>query len=187
MLAALLIKSGDRLAYDQLCKRILSTFANTTNIFAADQVAKACLFLPSSQVDLQAIRHLADTALTLGAGDQGAIPFFQLCKGLCEYRQGHYSDAIEMAQKPLKTSSTSAHGHAYGILAMAYWRIDKKEEARQMLANGDKLAPAIMPAHIAEDSGSAWQGWLFARIQLDEAAALIGPQESSNTNTSNKP
>jgi hypothetical protein len=47
-----------------------------------------------------------------------------------------------------------------------------------MLAKGDLLAPREMPAHIAEDSGNTWLAWLYARIQLDEAAALI---ESGST------
>jgi eukaryotic-like serine/threonine-protein kinase len=186
VVAALLAKTRNRAAYVQFCKRLLATSAETSNIYVADQVAKACLFLPTTETDLKVIGHLVDAALTRGAGDQAAIPFFQVCKGLYEYRQGHFAEAIEWAQKPLKTSSTSAHGHAYGILAMAYWRMEKKDEARQMLANGDKLAPAIMPVQIAEDPGNAWLAWLFARIQLDEAAALIRPQPT-NTNSSNHP
>jgi hypothetical protein len=58
---------------------------------------------------------------------------------------------------------------------MAYWKLEKKEEARTMLAKGESLAPREMPARVAEDSGDAWLAWLFARIQLDEAAALIYP------------
>jgi hypothetical protein len=30
-----------------------------------------------------------------------------------------------------------------------------------------------MPASVAEDSGDDWLKWLYARIQLDEATALI--------------
>jgi hypothetical protein len=44
-----------------------------------------------------------------------------------------------------------------------------------MLAKGNEEAPATLPANIAEDPGNAWLAWLFARIQLDEAAALIRP------------
>jgi hypothetical protein len=32
-----------------------------------------------------------------------------------------------------------------------------------------------MPRGVAQDPSTAWQGWLFARIQLEEAAALIEP------------
>src|SRR5207244_7540634 len=96
-----------------------------------------------------------------------------VCKALSEYRQGHYADAVEWAQKPLGVSRNSVHGSAYAVLAMAYWRLEKKDEARAMLAKGETLAPPIMPLSIAEDPRNAWVAWLYARIQLDEATALV--------------
>ena len=66
-------------------------------------------------------------------------------------------------------------GHSYAILAMADWQLGKTNEARAMLAEGNKLDPNIMPATIADDPTDRWQNWLYARTQLDEAAALIQP------------
>jgi tetratricopeptide (TPR) repeat protein len=136
-------------------------------------VAKACLFLPSSEVNLKVVGLLADIAVTHGIGDPDAVPFFQVCKALSEYRRGHHAEAIEWAQKPLKIPRVYVHGHAYAVLAMAYWRLGEKDEARAMLAKGDTLAPPIMPPSIAEDPGNAWLAWLYARISLDEATALV--------------
>src|SRR6266404_2240722 len=175
MVAALLVKTHNRAAYEQLCKRLLTTFADTTDIFVADQVAKSCLFLPSSDVDLKVVGLLADIGVTRGIGDRGAMPFYQDCKALSEYRQGHFAEAVEWAQKPLKIPRIYVHGHACAVLAMGYWRLGEKDEARAMLAKGDTLAPPVMPLSIAEDPGNAWLAWLFARIQLDEATALIQP------------
>ena len=56
---------------------------------------------------------------------------------------------------------------------MADWRLGKEEEARAALARGNALDPNVMPAAIADDPSNAWLAWLYARIQLDEAAALI--------------
>lgn len=173
MLAALLVKTQNRSAYDQFCQRILATFGNTTNAFVADQVAKACLFVPSTALDLAVIGRLADTAVTLGAGNDGAMPFFQLCKALSEYRKEHFAEAVEWAKKPLKVPHSYIHGHAYAVLAMAYWHLGDKDAAREMLAKGETLAPNALPKRIAEDPGNAWLAWLFARIWLEEAAALI--------------
>jgi myo-inositol-1-phosphate synthase len=66
---------------------------------------------------------------------------------------------------------------------MAYWKLEKREEARAMLAKGDLLAPREMPARVADDTGNAWLAWLYARIQLDEALALVNasPTESNST------
>jgi hypothetical protein len=60
---------------------------------------------------------------------------------------------------------------------MANWQLGKKDEARTALARGEEVAPRSIPASIAEDPGDAWQAWLFARVQLDEANALIQPKD----------
>ena len=175
VLAALYIKIHDRPAYDQLRRRLLDTFGQTTDVYVADQVAKACLFLPPSATDLDVIAQLSDLTVTQGIGDHNAMPYFQDCKALCEYRQGHYAEAAEWAQKPLTVPGLYVHGHAYAVLAMADWQLGDKNEARVMLAKGNALDPAIMPATIAQDHTNAWLAWLYARIQLDEATALIDP------------
>ncbi len=179
VLAALLVKTHDRAAYEQFCQNILTKFGNVTDVYSADQVAKACLFLPTSEVDLKVIGHLTDLTVTNGIGDALALPYYQDCKALYEYRQGHYAEAVEWAQKPLKIPGLQMYGHAYAVLAMAYWQLGQKDEARAMLAKAETLAPRIMPASIAEDPSSAWQAWLFARIQLDEAIELIQPGNST--------
>jgi hypothetical protein len=61
-------------------------------------VAKSCLFIPPLDADLPTISYLADVTVTLGIGDAGAMPYFQDCKALSEYRQGHYAEAIEWAK-----------------------------------------------------------------------------------------
>ena len=58
---------------------------------------------------------------------------------------------------------------------MANWRLGKQAEARTMLDNGNLLAPSIMPKTVAQDPGNKWEAWLYARIQLEEATALIRP------------
>jgi tetratricopeptide (TPR) repeat protein len=173
MAAALLIQANQRSEYEQFRNQLVSTFGDTTNIYVADEVAKACLFLPISGTNAETVYHLADLPVTGRTGDLDALPFFEVCKALSEYRQGHYEIAIEWAQLPLKVAGNYSHGHAYAVLAMANWRLGNPDEARAMLAKGQELAPRNMPPGIAGEPGNAWQAWLFARIQLDEAGALM--------------
>lgn len=183
ILAALLARTQNDSAYEQFCKKILTTYANTSEIYAADQVAKSCLFLPSSELDLKMIGQLVDTTITKGTGDGNALPYFQDCKALFEYRQGHYADAVEWGLKPVKLSGLHLYGHAYAVLAMAYWQLGQKKEARTMLAKANTFAPVVMPQNIARDPSNEWQGWLYARIQLDEATALIVPERVGDNNS----
>ena len=101
------------------------------------------------------------------------MPFFEVCKALAEYRKGHFDEAAAWAQKSSESPRMEAQEHAYAVRAMACWRLGEKDMARAMLAAGEALAPDIMPRQAAEDPGNAWLGWLFARITLEEAAALI--------------
>ncbi|HTG45174.1 MAG TPA: serine/threonine protein kinase, partial [Verrucomicrobiae bacterium] len=173
VLAALLIKTSNRSAYEKLRANLLTTWSNTTDIYVADQVAKACFFLPCSESDSQILGRLADQPVTSEIKNTSAMPYFQTCKALSEYRQAHYAQAVEWCHKALDRPPNPAHAHASAILAMAYWKLEKREEARATLAKGDLLAPREMPARVAEDSGDGWLAWLYARIQLDEAAVLI--------------
>jgi tetratricopeptide (TPR) repeat protein len=173
MLAALLVEAKDYAGYEQFCGTLLTKFGNTTNVYVADQVAKACLFLPGKRTNADIVYHLADLPVTQGADDQLAMPYFEVCKALSEYRQEHYEKSVEWAQKPLEIAGNYSHGHACAVLAMAYWRLGKTAEARTMLARGTDLAPPEMPQNIADDPGNTWLAWLYARIQLDEASALI--------------
>jgi len=176
-LAALLVKTQNRPAYEKLRMRLLAAWSDTNTYYVADQVAKACLFLPYSESDSPLISRLADQPVTKGTKDRGAMPYFQMVKALSEYRQAHYAQSVEWCQKVLD-GTNSAHAHVSAILAMVYWKLEKKEEARTTLTKGDLLAPREMPASVAEDSGDDWLKWLFARVQLDEASALIGPASS---------
>jgi len=172
-LAPLLAITHNRPAYEQLCRRILALFAEATNPYVADQMAKDCLLLPSPELDLRLIGRLADTAVTAGK-DDWLMPYFEVSKALSEYRQGHFADTVVWTQKAINRSDVLyLQAHAYAVLAMAHWRLGEKVTAQEILAKGNALAPIIYPVNEVENKADAWSGWIFARISLDEATALI--------------
>ena len=171
LLAPLLAITHNLPAYEQLCRRILATFSNTTNLNIADRMAKDCLLLQQSGVDLILVGKLADTAVT-ATSDNPSMPFFQACKALSEYRLGHFAEAVSWAQKLPDSSRDEAKAYADAVLAMAHWQLGHRDEARAMLAKGNSLVTAVSVKR-ADDLGDVWGNWLFARISLDEAAALI--------------
>ncbi len=171
--AAMAAKAGDHVLYERICRKMLEVSGNTTNVFVADQVAKACLFRPAPGLDLKWIAELADLAVAHGKEDAWAMPFFQICKGLSEYRQGRYSEAEQWLRKTLASPSENAHPHAGAVLAMALWKHGDGEGARQAFARAGELTPREMPQALAERPGEDWLAWLFARVSLDEAAALM--------------
>ena len=183
MVAGLLVKSHNVSAYELVRKRLIADNADTTDDLVADQVAKACLFLPPSESDLKIASHLADVAVTQGVHDEGAMPFFEVCKALAEYRAGNFNEAVRWAQKSTQSTRLDACGHAYAVLALAYWQLGQKQKARDLLAKGEALVPSVMPPSVAEDPGDAWLTWLYPRITLDEAGALIQPAGAASNDS----
>lgn len=173
VIGALIAKAQNHEVYQQFCQKLLSMYGGTTSYLTADDVAKACLFLPDDKVDLSTISRLADETVILGSNDGAAMPFLELCKALSEYRRGNYGEAALWGQKSLDGPRSEAHGFATAVLAMADWKLHKENDARTLLAEGEILAPPLMPESAMEDPGSSWLFWLYARIEMDEAELLI--------------
>jgi serine/threonine protein kinase len=171
-LAGLLAITHDHPAYEQICQRLLTNFANPTDPYVAERMVQDCLLLPHSRVDLESLDKLADVAVTVGKSE-GATPYFQACKAMANYRRGHFPEAIEWAEEATKSSLIEAQAKAYAVAAMAHWQLGQKDAARAALAEGDKLEPNLLPANARGDIGESWVAWLFARVSLDEATALI--------------
>ena len=171
-LAALLAMTQARPAYEKVCKKLVTKFADSTNPFVAERVAQDCLLLPDSGADLSLMDKLADRAFADGNGDP-ALPYFQACKAMSNYRLENFDEAIAWGEKAAKSSVDFAQAKAYAVLAMAHWQLGQKDDARAALVRGDALAPGISPEKGAVDLGESWVAWLMARISLDEAAKLI--------------
>jgi serine/threonine protein kinase len=172
MLAGLLAVTRDRAGWDQVCKKVIAGFSNTPNPYIAERLAQDCLLLPNSGVDPAVIGKLADVAVTQGSGE-AALPYFQACKAMSEYRMGHFVEAVKWAGKAANnpTAEPPAKGKAWAVLSMAQWQLGQEQAARAALAGGDAATPGLSPEH--DDLGQSWMAWLMARISLDEAAALI--------------
>jgi serine/threonine protein kinase len=181
-LAGLLAITHDRPAYEQLCNRILTRFTNTTDCFVAERAAQDCLLLPQSGVDLRSVDKLADIAVTVGSSNS-SLAYFQACKAMSNYRLGRFREAVEWAEKAVKSPTAEAQAKAFAVLAMANWRLGQTDLARAALAKGNTLAPRISPESGAEDLGESWVAWLMARISLDEAAAQVNAGSSAEANS----
>jgi hypothetical protein len=184
--AALLAMNHHRAEYQQLCHRIPGSFADTTNPYIAARVADACLLLPDSGADLLAVEKLATKAVTLGSAD-GGIGHFQAIKALSAYRAGRFPEAVEWAEKALKSPEVFARARGCAVLAMAQWGLGLKDTAEATLSQGNMLAPTISSTRAeAVDLGGGWLSWLVARILLDEATGLIANESTPGAKSNNQ-
>ena len=177
VLAALLARTHNRAAYDQFCQKAAHPIRQSGKLFILRTKWRKPAFSATGRRRFAGHRPPGRFAGDRGWGGRSRDAFFEDNKALSEYRQGHFTEAVAWAEKPLKVPGIYIHGHAEAVVAMAEWRLGKKDEARAALAEGNVLDPAVMPATIAEDPSNAPQlAWLYARIQLDEATALVQPR-----------
>src|SRR5205823_4683639 len=116
----------------------------TTNSGIADRMAKDCLILPSSGVNLGPVAAMAELAVAKGKTSD-AYPFFQCCKALAEYRQGHFEGAAKWAEQAAKNPFPHSQAEAYAILAMAQCQLKHVENARAALGRCNQVVEERLP------------------------------------------
>ena len=144
-LPALLLKLGDTEGYRRHCQKLLQKFGDTSDPNIAERTVKACLILPQPGVDFATMSQLADIAVAAGPAHRD-FPFFQLAKGLSEFRQGRFASAIDWL-KPVAAEQGDPNRsvQASMVLAMAQHRLNQLDEARATFTNGIELAQKRVP------------------------------------------
>jgi WD40 repeat protein/serine/threonine protein kinase len=171
-LAALLVQDGDLDAYRRHCAQVLARFGQTQDPVTAERMAKDCLILPLPEQIAPAAR-LAHTALTSGTNHPYLV-YFQLAKGLAEYRQGNLESAKEWIQKVVASGGDPARrAEAQFVLAMVQYGSSELSTARSTLASGIEMVEQLLPSVDRGDIGPSWIDWLIAHALMRDAKALI--------------
>jgi tetratricopeptide (TPR) repeat protein len=184
-LAGLLAMMGDRPAYEEICKKLVTKFADSPNPYICERVVQDCLLLPNSAAELNLLDKLADKAVTAGTGTDG-FPYFQACKAMSHYRLGNFSEAVAWGERAATSSTGLAQAKAYAVISMGHWQLGQTNEAGGALGKGNALAPPFSADKGDTDLGESWVAWVMARISLDEATQLIQPGSTLRP-TSNSP
>jgi sugar lactone lactonase YvrE len=171
-LATLLVASKDLTGYRRLCPVILAKFKGTTDPYVANRTAKACLILPSSGADLKEVVVLADISVREGTS-LDELPWFQLTKGMAEYRLGHFTNTLEWAQKVSIGRNPGRDAETWAVLAMAHYHLQQLVEAHSALAKGVDIIETKLPKADSGDVGEDWWNWIIAHTLMDEAKNLI--------------
>jgi hypothetical protein len=159
----------------------MERFGKTTDPVIAERMAKDCLILPSSGVDLDAVADMADTALATDPNHWGTN-FFQFAKGLSEYRQGRFTSAVQWMQKVLAKPKEFAFRDAEAslVLAMARHRLNQVGEARAALVETSAMIDT-RPKPASGGLGVDWNDWLMVHALQLEAQALLDTQPPTNS------
>jgi serine/threonine protein kinase/tetratricopeptide (TPR) repeat protein len=122
-LAAVLVQERQPEACREHCRKSLERFGNTTDPVTAERIAKDCLILPGSGADLDLLARLAHTASS-STNDPSGVAWGQLTQSLADYRQGHFTSALDWSEKALTkvggisgAGCRSLHGAGDGLPA----------------------------------------------------------------------
>jgi eukaryotic-like serine/threonine-protein kinase len=112
---------------------MLKFFGSTDDPFIAEPVARMCLLRPESPEELQQAVALADLAVASRKKVSPIVyPYFLFAKGLAEYRQDHFEDAISLMKGD---AGTVLRPSPLLVTAMAQYRSGREADARKTLAS----------------------------------------------------
>jgi hypothetical protein len=143
-------------------------------------MAKDCLILPASRSDLSIENRWAEVTVKLCKSDR-ARPWSQFCRGLAEYRQGHFANAVEWLQGCLGQAGDihTRDVEAFMVLAMARHHLNQPVEAYDELAAGLKIADKELAKLESGPLPDSWKDWIIAQTLMREAKAEIQGAEAS--------
>jgi tetratricopeptide (TPR) repeat protein len=124
--------------YRRVRRTILAKFSDTTDPSVAGRAGRSCLLIGGNDEETRQAVAMIDRAL---AADTSTFPsrlsiYFQLAKGLAEYRQGHLQNAITILQgNPSRLPEPAPKL----IVAMAQRRLGQIQDAQRSLASADTL------------------------------------------------
>jgi serine/threonine protein kinase len=182
-LAPLLVASADWEGYRRHCQRELAQFGSNKDPLIADRMAKDCSISLASGVDFKAIQGWTTTSCTL-AQTHYSFAHIQCTRGLAEYRQGNFTNAVEWVQKSITRALARRDDvqwhfmEAYAVLAMAQHQLGQNAEAKDSMKNSAGVE-ANMSKLDGGDIGHDWIDWIIAHKLLEEAKTLIEGQPSA--------
>ena len=180
-LAPLLLQLKDVDGYKACRAQILHEFGDTPHPLIAQRMVIASLILPATDDEMKVIARMADVV----AGDDtnsDVYGYNLFAEGFAEYRLGHYKSAVNLLREatPMDIGST-CRTEAYFILAMARFKLNRLDDARESFAKAvNDLKTQMRPeGHLDED----WNHWITAHFLMREATALMGGDESETRTT----
>jgi len=173
--ACLLVQIGDMQGYRREGQKMLELFGTTEDRAIADRVAKACLFVAESGIDLSKACALADRAVS--GGDHEWLYYFQVAKGLAEYRVGRFKEAADWLTKSVTATRGSQAVHCFIegalCLAMAQHKLGNPDEAAKLLKEAVETLEQKVPKPGHAEFGAGFHDWIICQTLRREAEALI--------------
>lgn len=168
-LTPLYLQLDDPASYRRHVENIIRLFSDTHDPVVAERIAKDCLILPPAASQWQGINQMVNTAYAAGP-DQKTWRYTQFVKGLADYRQGQYSNAVvNLSVVAQERGDSNRALQSQAVLAMARYRLGHKE-ARSILEEAKRAVETRAAKGRTEEQ---WHDWIFAQTLVREAETTI--------------
>ena len=178
------IERGDVKGYEHFRRAAIARFGNTTDATFAERTLKISLLMPANDEVLKSLKSfetLASESFEQDPVNAGTTPLMAAWRcislALTSYRQNNLPTAQEWCRQSLayQVNTPARIATANIISAMASYQLGEVDQARSELRAGRKLVEAQFSAGLTSGNGMEgfWFDWLFARVLLREADALI--------------
>jgi tetratricopeptide (TPR) repeat protein len=172
---------GDAEAYRAHARYALGRFANDGTAESPEHAGKMFLLAPPDGADLTDALTCIDRALTFDHSES-RIGWFELSKGLAEYRAGRFAAALQWLDKARYHCGDIVYGDprypegtTLALTAMAHHRLGHAAEARESLDQAARLTNQL-PKPGETDLGNGAHNWVVLQIILREARGVVGAQ-----------
>ncbi len=161
----------------ELCRQMMERFGETQDPASAERCAKQCLVLPGLSGELlDKTVERVEFSFNARPNDR----WRQLSKGMAEYRQGQWSNALEMLRQPELSSNLEISALAWPFGAMARHQLGDTNAARQALDEADSRLKLILETgKLAKAGNTTWDNYARAFAVHAEAERLILGRETS--------
>jgi hypothetical protein len=161
----------DRDAYESHSGNMLDRFRQTTSRGVADRTAKMYFLVPRSAEECRRAMPLVDHPLDAEPG-RG---WFNLLKGLAEYRSGNFDDAVGWLNKARDKEPSHIAGVATVelLLAMSHHRLGHAEQACAAFDRAKVIIDTKLFLPHSKDVFAGGPDWLICHVILREAEGMM--------------
>jgi len=178
------IERGNVKEYEHFRRAAIARFRNTIDATYAERTLKISLLVPANDEVMKSLKPfetLAAESFETDPVNAGTTPLMAAWRcislALTAYRQNYLPTAQEWCRQSLayQVNTPARIATANIISAMASHQLGEVDQARSELDAGRKLVETQFSAGLASGNGNEgfWFDWLFARVLLREADALI--------------
>ena len=151
--------------YRAACQVLIEHFGVPTDAQAAERTGRACLLLPASGELLAKATALIDFALLEEKNSKPTWthPYFQVAKGLAEYRLGRLESALSIMEGP---ASPALQPAPRLVATMALHRLGRKEAALK------SFSEALRSTDWAPAQATDREKWIYHVLRREAEAML---------------